>query len=551
MGGAESRAQADRAEERAEREAGDGVAGAGIGAGKARLYRFSDGVWEVDEATVAPLFEQEGDEFFFAAGRATCKVTDAARLIPDDAKRRVSLIADGGGVWCLRFGDDGGFQAFLSDWYDSLFANKHGMEPTDANKAKVYGKEYTDWADGKDAAGCEWDMEEPAGPEAEQAALTNTPTKKTSSDRTPGAKASSLAMGALANSFLLREGTVDVFRNVENGVKEADVGIDIRTLQGSALTPQKAFLAGKESSMLMLSPASGSRSTVYQFNLEAGKVVSEWQGTRDGADIPMLDIMGEDKAAQLDSRDTFLGLDNNRLCRWDMRMAGGIAQELSSPTLGWAGGKDYSRGTNFQCMATTGEGDVAIGSSDGKVRLYTGTSLTRAKYSFPGLGSPITAIDASYDGKWVIATTDTYILLLSTVFKDKNGNNTTGFKASMGSNIAAPRFLQLKPSDAAKAGPSAVFKKAHFTWITDTGRQERWIAASYGHLSVVYNFRRVKLTCEPGKGQTTCTEYDLIERDEGVADTEFMHDNFLPRNLEDQLVVATTSGTVFSSADCE
>jgi hypothetical protein len=32
----------------------------------------------------------------------------------------------------------------------------------------------------------------------------------------------------------------------------------------------------------------------------------------------------------------------------------------------------------------------------------------------PGLGDPIRAIDMSIDGKWILATTQTYILLICT-----------------------------------------------------------------------------------------------------------------------------------------
>jgi len=58
--------------------------------------------------------------------------------------------------------------------------------------------------------------------------------------------------------------------------------------------------------------------------------------------------------AQLDERDTFLGVGTNRLVRWDQRTAGGVVQEMSSPTVSYAGGKDYARNTNFNCMATSG-----------------------------------------------------------------------------------------------------------------------------------------------------------------------------------------------------
>ena len=55
---------------------------------------------------------------------------------------------------------------------------------------------------------------------------------------------------------------------------------------------------------------------------------------------------------------------------------------------------------------------------DGKIRLYSSKSLTRANTSIPGLGSPITAIDVTYDGKWVLATTDKYLMLVRTSYED-------------------------------------------------------------------------------------------------------------------------------------
>ena len=44
----------------------------------------------------------------------------------------------------------------------------------------------------------------------------------------------------------------------------------------------------------------------------------------------------------------------NRLVRWDQRAREGVVQEMSSPVVGYAGGKDYARNTNFSCMATSG-----------------------------------------------------------------------------------------------------------------------------------------------------------------------------------------------------
>lgn len=65
---------------------------------------------------------------------------------------------------------------------------------------------------------------------------------------------------------------------------------------------------------------------------------------------------GRGAGAQLDDRDTFLGVGSNRLVRWDQRAREGVVQDaLSSPSVvGYAGGKDYARNTNFSCMATSG-----------------------------------------------------------------------------------------------------------------------------------------------------------------------------------------------------
>lgn len=61
---------------------------------------------------------------------------------------------------------------------------------------------------------------------------------------------------------------------------------------------------------------------------------------------------------QLEDRQTFLGLGTNRLVRWDMRDRAGVVQEMGSPVVQYAGGKDYARNTNFTCMATSGARSV-------------------------------------------------------------------------------------------------------------------------------------------------------------------------------------------------
>ena len=72
--------------------------------------------------------------------------------------------------------------------------------------------------------------------------------------------------------------------------------------------------------------------------------------------------------------------------------------------------------------------------------------------------------------------------------QDKSGKETNGFKSRMGSRGAAPRLLRLKPEDLGQVG-GAPLQKGKFTWVTESGREERWIVASCGNYTVLWNFR--------------------------------------------------------------
>ena len=319
-----------------------------------------------------------------------------------------------------------------------------------------------------------------------------------------------------------------------------------------------------------------------QADLDAGRTVRQWAVQKDGVDIPMADIAPDTKAAQLDNRSTFLGLDANRLARWDQRTAQGVVQDF---TLDYKAGKDYSRGTNFTCMATSGDGYVAVGSRDGRVRLYGSKKsmesfeFKQASTSVPGLGLPITAIDVSFDARYVVATTDKYLIVLQTSYKDaKSGRDTNGFVARAGSQTPPPKLLRLSPEDRAKAvraivggcapwglrlrpyftaiadaprvisalcvqGHAAKLSNARLTWVTEGDRQERWIVASCGMFSVLWNFRRVKAARPNAISDgafTVCDHYTMLRRGEKVVANAFLHDDHaVVPQAKNALVIAT------------
>ncbi|XXG86656.1 hypothetical protein AAC387_Pa11g1508 [Persea americana] len=262
----------------------------------------------------------------------------------------------------------------------------------------------------------------------------------------------------------------------------------------------------------------------------------------------MRDIANDSKGSQLGpSESTFLGLDDNRLCRWDMRDQKGMVQKLAgadTPVLHWTQGHQFSRGMNFQCFATTGDGSIVVGSIDGKIRLYSKNSMRAAKTAFPGLGSPITHVDVTYDGKWILGTTDTHLILIWTLFMDKDGKTKTGFSGRMGHKIAAPRLLKLTPLDSHLAGVNNKFHGGQFSWVTENGKQDRHLVATVGKFSIIWNFQQVKNSaheCYRNQGGLkSCYCYKIVLKDESIVESRFMHEKFaVTDSPEAPLVVAT------------
>eukprot|EP01006_Ploeotia_vitrea_P043090 TRINITY_DN66689_c6_g9_i1.p2 TRINITY_DN66689_c6_g9~~TRINITY_DN66689_c6_g9_i1.p2 ORF type:complete len:195 (+),score=108.79 TRINITY_DN66689_c6_g9_i1:58-585(+) len=114
-----------------------------------------------------------------------------------------------------------------------------------------------------------------------------------------------------------------------------------------------------------------------------------------------------------------------------------------------------------------------------------------AKTLLPGLGDPIIGLDVSGDGRWILATCRTYLLVIPTQFEDKKNRVRTGFDARMGQNKPVPRKLQLHTTDLAKHGITKVsFTPASFNVGEDT--DEKWIVTGTGKYIVLWNFAKVQ-----------------------------------------------------------
>ncbi|CAL1410784.1 unnamed protein product [Linum trigynum] len=505
--------------------------------------------------------ESEGEGWWVlkVSSKVRVKVDAEMQLKTFKDQRRVDFVDRG--VWAMKFFSDEDYQVFLRKYRDCLFENTYGYEANEANEVKVYGKDFIGWANPEKADDSMWEDAEDSFSRSPQ---TVTPVRRNQDltqefEEVANDGIQSLALGALDNSFLVGDSGIQVVKNFSHGIQGKGVYVNFGREQqrgggGSSLahsTPKKALLMRAETNMLLMSPSNDAKPHsrgLHQLDLETGKVVTEWKFEKDGTDITMRDIVNDSKGAQLDpSGSTFLGLDDNRLCRWDMRDRHGIVQDLvtsSAPVLNWAQGHQFTRGTNFRCFASTGDGSIVVGSLDGKIRLYSSSSMRQAKTAFPGLGSPITHVDVTYDGKWILGTTDTYLILICTLFTDKDGKTKTGFSGRMGNRIAAPRLLKLTPLDAHSAGATNRFRNAQFSWVTENGKQERHLVATVGKFSVVWNFQQVKNSSHEcylnQEGLKSCYCYKIVPKNDSIVESRFMHDKFaVSDSPEAPLVIAT------------
>jgi len=297
----------------------------------------------------------------------------------------------------------------------------------------------------------------------------------------------------------------------------------------------KGILMESETKMSLLSSAGGS---IFNTDLERGDIVRELT-FGDKADI--VDIINDAKGSS-SSATTFLSVAPQSIDKWDTRVAEkqGLVQSMASPAaLEYDGGRSYKTKTKFSCIATTGQGYRAVGSKDGTIRLYNDQMAQISKTNIPSLGAPIDHIDVTFDGRWVLATTKTFLIVLKTIYKEKS-KELCGFTSRLGDRAPKPRLLMLKPEDRMFTN-NAPFEKAKFSWVSDSSTKERYIVATCGRYTVQWNFHAVKLA-KPDvvtNGLTTVQKYVLIPKSENILDTTFMHSRRAAAASPNSLVVLT------------
>lgn len=282
-------------------------------------------------------------------------------------------------------------------------------------------------------------------------------------------------------SFVVRGSKIGVFKHTPNNNLEFSTNISkVETPNGRLFNPKKVMLHAEDTSMILQD--ANNPNSVYRMDLEYGKIVDEWK-VHD--DITIDTFAPENKFAQMTNEQTFLGLSHNALYRVDPRLAG---DKLVDASL-----KQYKSKNEFSAAATTEKGYIAVASNKGDIRMFDRLGIN-AKTHIPALGDPIIGLDVSADGRWVLATCRTYLLLIDAEQKDGANAGKLGFEKSFGKDSKPqPRRLGLTPSHVAQfqheTGAPLSFTIAKFNTGEDV--KETSIITATGPFIVTWSMKKV------------------------------------------------------------
>ncbi|OJD20120.1 hypothetical protein ACJ73_08547 [Blastomyces percursus] len=282
-------------------------------------------------------------------------------------------------------------------------------------------------------------------------------------------------------SYVVRGSKIGVFKHTPNDNLEFSTNISkVETPGGKLFSPKKVMLHCEDSNMILQNEQDPH--SLYRMDLEYGKIVDEWK-VHD--DIPVTSFAPESKFAQMTSNQQFVGISRNALFRIDPRLSG---NKLVQKDL-----KEYVKNNDFSAAATTEQGYVAVASNKGDIRMFDKFGV-RAKTHIPALGEPIIGLDVSANGRWVLATCRTYLLLVDSLQKDGKNEGKLGFEKSFAKDSKPqPRRLGLQPNHVAQfqheTGTRISFTPARF----NTGRDssETSIITATGPFIVTWNMKKV------------------------------------------------------------
>ncbi|CAE6438038.1 unnamed protein product [Rhizoctonia solani] len=305
-------------------------------------------------------------------------------------------------------------------------------------------------------------------------------------------------------SYIARGKNIGVFRKTEDDTLEYAATISkLLTPQGKQFAPKKMMLHQQDATLVLMNEQNPN--ALYQMDIETGKIVEEWKIS----DYMEINAMAPDsKFAQMTPQQTLVGTSHNALFRIDPRVSGNKLVDSEY--------KQYTTKAAFSGVTTTDKGQLAVASEKGDIRLFDSIGKN-AKTALPALGDPVIGVDVTADGRYVVATCRTYLLLIDTLIGDGRYAGSLGFDRSFPANAKPmPKRLQLRPEHLGYMGGHVSFTPARFNSGPES--EEQFIVTSTGNFVIAWDFRKVK------KGRLD--RYDIKQYEQQVMADDFrMGDN--------------------------
>ena len=296
----------------------------------------------------------------------------------------------------------------------------------------------------------------------------------------------------------------------------------IRRPDGTVITnPVKMQLHNADTQLLFLD--SDNKKNVYNMDLETGRIVEEWKAD----DVDIINLAPRQKYAQVSNEQLVVGVNSSGVFSIDPRLntQNKIAESMF-----------YSTKVDLTSAATTGTGLTATASGTGDIRLCSKIQKNYCKTLLPGIGAPVSHIEVTEDGEWLLATSKKCLILFNLRIiggKDAGG---LGFEKRMGQFKPTPLVLKISAADMMKYNiQSTDFTPARFNTGTVANSTEEYIITSTGDLIITWDFKKVK------KG--ILSAYKIRRASSNVVEDMFRH------NFKEQLLVAQTNEVYASRLD--
>ncbi|KAJ7180159.1 VID27 cytoplasmic protein-domain-containing protein [Mycena crocata] len=390
--------------------------------------------------------------------------------------------------WVLRFtGEVEDYESFLQTFtqklWETTYTTAWGKMKSDDQNYVISASEDVEMKDVSDEEEEEEEIQSELGLDNTSESEEESEPEEEEEDQMPplpnGDRNSHLTVGYKGDrSYVVRGSKIGFFtRGSDHQMKYGGTIDGLTTTKGKEFRPNQVMLHDQDTKMILKNP--GDPHSLYSLDLERGKIVEEWK-VHD--DITVDHMAPENKFAPTTHEQTLVGASHNALFRIDPRVSGTKMVESQF--------KQYVSKNKFSGIATTKLGKLAVASEKGDIRLFDSIGKI-AKTALPPLGDPIIGIDVTADGRYIVATTKTYLLLIDTLIGEGKYAGSLGFDRSFPAAAKPiPRRLQLRTEHVAYMNHDISFSPARFNQSeTDA---ENAIVTSTGQFVIAWDFNKVK-----------------------------------------------------------